>query len=298
MLRSYVVVAIRNLRRQGFYSFINIFGLTAGVLSSLFLLLYIKDELSFDAFHKNADQIYRVGMHASIQDTKVDICQAMSPIGPTMKTDFPEVENFVRINYPGRELVTKEDQQFYEEKFYFADSSFFSVFSFQLVTGDPRKALVAPNSIVLTESIAKKYFGEDDPLGKVIKTGSEEWQRIVTGVMKDAPVNSHFRPKALISYSSLPAQGPSAWGNINDWVYLQLATGTDPKIVEARSPAFMEKYTGELFRQFNAKADFYLEPLLSIHLYSKNEGQIEPGGDITSFCRVKRCFSILPSALF
>jgi len=112
MLRSYIVVAIRNLRRQGFYSFINIFGLTAGVLSSLFLLLYIKDELSFDAFHKNADQIYRVGMHASIQDTKVDICQAMSPIGPTMKTDFPEVENFVRINYPGRELVTKDDQQF------------------------------------------------------------------------------------------------------------------------------------------------------------------------------------------
>ncbi|WP_339785709.1 ABC transporter permease [uncultured Imperialibacter sp.] len=281
MLRSYIVVAIRNLRRQGFYSFINIFGLTAGVLSSLFLLLYIKDELSFDAFHKNADQIYRVGMHASIQDTKVDICQAMSPIGPTMKADFPEVENFVRINYPGRELVTKDDQQFYEEKFYFADSSFFNIFSFQLLKGDPKKALVEPNSIVLTESVAKKYFGDDEPIGKVIKTGSEEWQRIVTGVMKDAPANSHFQPRALVSYSTLPVQGPSAWGNINDWVYLQLAPGTDPKVLEGRSPAFMEKYTGELFRQFNAKADFYLEPLTSIHLYSKNEGQIEPAGDIT-----------------
>ncbi|MEQ9102903.1 MAG: ABC transporter permease [Imperialibacter sp.] len=281
MLRSYIIVAIRNLRRQGFYSFINIFGLTAGVLSSLFLLLYIKDELSFDAFHKNTDQIYRVGMHASIQDTKVDICQAMSPIGPTMKTDFPEVENFVRINYPGRELVTKDAQQFYEEKFYFADSSFFSIFSFQLLKGDPKKALVEPNSIVLTESVAKKYFGDDEPIGKVIKTGSEEWQRIVTGVMKDVPTNSHFQPRALISYSSLPVQGPSAWGNINDWVYLLLAPGTNPKVLEARSPVFMEKYTGDLFRQFNAKADFYLESLASIHLYSKNEGQIEPAGDIT-----------------
>ncbi len=281
MLKSYIIVALRNLRRQGFYSFINIAGLSAGVLCSLFLLLYIKDELSFDKFNKDAEQIYRVGIHASIQDTKLDICQAMSPIGPTMKADFPEVENFVRLNYPGRELVTKDDQRFYEEKFYFADSSFFSLFSFRLITGNPKTVLVEPNSIVLTESIVKKYFGNEDPIGQVIKTGSEEWQRKVTGVMAEPPANSHFQPKALISYSSLPERGPSAWGNINDWVYLKLAPNTDPKVLEGRSPEFMEKYTGELFRKFNAKADFYLEPLLDIHLYSRNDGQIEPTGDIT-----------------
>jgi len=281
MLRSYIIVALRSLRRQGFYSFINIFGLTAGILCSLFLLLYIQDELSFDNFHRNSASIYRVGMHASIQDTKLDICQAMAPIGPAMKTDFPEVDDYVRIVYFGRELVTKDAQQFYEEKFYFADSSFFSVFSFPLLSGDAKTALTEPNTIVLTESIARKYFGDEDPIGKVIKTGSEEWQRVVKGVMKDPPANSHFKPAALVSYSSLPADQVENWGNINTWVYLKLALGTDPAVLEARSADFMEKYVGELFRQFNAKADFFLEPLASIHLHSSVDGQIEPSGDIS-----------------
>lgn len=280
MLKSYIIVAFRNLHRQGFYSLINIFGLTAGVLCSLFLLLYVMDELSYDTFNTKSESIYRVGMNASIQDTKLDISQAMSPIGAAMLADFPEVKNFVRMNYPGRELVTKDDKQFYEEKFYFTDSSFFNIFSWQLLSGDPHKVLVEPNSIVLSESVAKKYFGDEDPIGKVIKTGSEEWQRMVTGVMQDAPSNAHFQPRALISYSSLPPPRPTDWGNINNWVYIQLAPNADPKALEARSADFMEKYTGELFRQFNARADFYLEPLLDIHLYSKNEGQIEPTGDI------------------
>lgn len=280
MVKSYIIVAFRNLVRQGFYSFINIFGLTAGVLCSLFLLLYIKDELSFDRFNEHAATVYRVGMHASIQDTRLDICQAMAPAGPAMKNDFPEVLNFVRLEFSGRELVTRDDKQFYEDKFYFADSSFFSIFSFELLKGDPATALIEPNSIVLTESVAAKYFGDEDPLGKVIKTGAEEWSRQVTGVMQDPPANSHFRPRALVSFSSLPADHVSNWGNINDWLYIKVAAGTDPAALEARSPEFMEKYTGELFRQFNAKADFYLEPLTDIHLYSRNDGQIEPTGDI------------------
>lgn len=278
MLKNYILVAFRNLKKQGFYSFINIFGLTVGISCSLFLILYILDELSYDTFHEKAPQIYRVATDASIQDTRLNICQSMAPVGLALASDFPEVSNFVRIVRFGRELVTKDEKQFYEDGFYFADSSFFSIFSFKLLEGDPRTVLTEPNTVVLSESVAKKYFGAEDPIGKTIKTGSEEWQREVTGVMQDPPSNSHMKPRALISYATLPKERSQNWGNISDWVYIELQKGSSPANLEEQSEAFMEKHAGELFRRFNAKADFYLEPLTSIYLHSHTDGQIEPTG--------------------
>lgn len=281
MTKNYITVAFRNLRKQGFYSFINIFGLTIGILCSLFLILYIMDELSYDRFHTKSDRIYRLATDAYIQDSRLNIVQSMSPAGPALKEDFPEVANYVRLVNFGRELVTRDDQQFYEEGFFFADSSFFNIFSFKLLKGDPKTALREPNTIVISESVAERYFGKEDPVGKVIKTGSEEWQRQITGVFQDPPANSHMKPRALISYTSLPQSRSQNWGNISDWLYIELHEGADPANLQAQSAAFMDKHAGELLRRFNAKADFYLEPLTSIYLHSQGDGQIEPTGSMS-----------------
>ncbi len=281
MLKNYILVAFRNLKNQGFYSFINISGLTVGILCSLFLSLYILDELSYDRFHKKADRIYRVATDAYIQDSRLNICQTMSPVGPSLKSDFPEVANYVRLVNFGRELVIKDDRQFYENGLYFADSSFFSIFSFKLIEGNPATALKEPNTVVLSASVAQKYFGTESPIGKVIKTGSEEWQREVTGVMQDPPANSHMKPRILISYTSLPKERSQNWGNISDWTYIELQEGSDTQNLDAQSEAFMDKHAGELFRRFNARADFYLEPLTDIYLYSDSDGQIDATGSMS-----------------
>lgn len=166
MIRNFLKIAFRNIANQKLYSAINIIGLTVGITASILLLLYVKDELSFDKIHPNADQLYRVNTLATIQDTELKTATVMAPLGPVLHQDYPEVLNYCRVDAMGEELVTKGETQFYEDGFIFADSSFFSLFGFQLIAGNPATALAEPNSIVLSESLAKKYFGNEDPMGK------------------------------------------------------------------------------------------------------------------------------------
>jgi len=280
MIRSFFIIAIRSIRRQKLYSVLNIIGLSGGITASLLLLLYINDELSYDHGHSKANQIYRVNTLAEIADTKISIANTMSPLGPALKNDYPEVLNFVRLNSFGETLITKDENRYYEEGFFIVDSSFFDFFDIELVRGDKKDALTAPNTIVLTEELAKKYFGEEDPIGQTLKTGAEEDLKTVTGVMKTPDFSTHIKPQLLVSYSTLPDLGPGAWGNVNDFLYIMLPEGHNYKDLEAKFPDVFDKYLRELFSQFDAKAEFTLTPFLDIHLKSRLEGEMEPGGTL------------------
>ncbi|MDA0195605.1 MAG: ABC transporter permease [Bacteroidetes bacterium] len=282
MIRNFFLVTFRNIARQKLYSIINILGLTIGISAGIMLLLYVQDELNYDGMHTRKDRIYRVNTIASIQDTELNLAQTMAPMGPALKNDYSEVETYTRIRTIDRELVKKDDQQFYEQDFYLTDSTFFDVFDIKLLNGNPKTALAAPESIVLSESLARKYFGEEDPVGQVLKTGAEEWPKTITGVMQDPIPGTHIKPKGLISFTSLPKEQRIFWGNINDYLYLVLQPGTDYKDFERHFPDVYDKYIDELFRQFGATASFTLTPFTDIHLRNgKIDGPIEPGGSMT-----------------
>ncbi|MEQ8713771.1 MAG: ABC transporter permease [Cyclobacteriaceae bacterium] len=280
MIKNFLKIAIRNVSRHALYSTLNILGLTIGITASMLLLLYVNDELSYDQFHTNAENLYRVNTLATIQDTNVNAATTMAPLGPALYNDYPEVVDFCRFLDVGEELVIKDENRFYEEGFYFADSSFFSMFDFKLLKGDPKTALVKPESIVLSESIAKKYFGDEDPVGQEIKTGAEEWTRTVTGVMADVSSKSHIKPQALVAYSTLPNERANYWGNISDFLYIELSPGTSAAQFSKNFPDVFDKYVRELFSQFNAQADFSLINIADIHLKSTSEGDPEPGGSM------------------
>jgi len=278
MFRNYILIAIRNISHNLVFSSINILGLTIGIACSLLLYLYIDYELSFDAFHANKSRIFRVITNAQIQDTRLHTAASMSPMGSALKNDYSEVEDFVRIRGGGETLVIVEENQFIEERIYITDSSFFSIFSFELITGDASTCLTEPNSIVLTKSLADKYFPDASALGKVIKTGGDQTDRTITGIMADPPPNSHLQPAALIAYSSFPAN--NFWGIINDYTYILLHDGADYKNFNKHFADVYDKYVSEFFSQIGATADFSLQPLTDIYLRSDLDNEIEPVGNM------------------
>lgn len=280
MISNFFKIALRSIARQKLYSAINILGLTIGISASILLLLFVQDELSYDTFHTKADRIYRVNTLASIQDTELRVASTMPPLGPVLVEDYPEVLDFCRIVNINQILVTQGEDRFYESGYFFADSSFFLMFDYELLQGDERTVLREPNSIVLSQTLAKKYFGNENPIDKEIKIGAEESVRKVTGVMKDSPSNSHLKPAALISINSLNAERFSFWGNISDYTYIQLADGVDAAQLEAKFPEVFEKYISETFKIFNAKADFTLINLKDIYLKSDYDGEFGEKGSI------------------
>src|SRR5688572_7350107 len=199
MFKNLFKIAIRNILRDKTYSFINIFGLTIGITCSMFLLMYILNELSYDRYHKNADNIYRIISHIKETDNEFTWSVVQIPMAEELRSNYPEVKNAVRIFGTGKELYKNGDLQFYEDDFAFADSTVFDMFTYEFINGDMATALDNPFSIVLTESIAKKYFSSAaDAFGKSLQNeGKEEFK--VTGVIKDVPLNSHLRFDALIS---------------------------------------------------------------------------------------------------
>ena len=190
MLRNLLKTAFRNIVRDTGYSLINVLGLTIGITSSIFLLLYVLDELSYDKFHSNGDHIYRVITNITEVDDEFTWVVAQIPFGPTVKDKYPEVEEYVRFIGLGRTLFKKDDFKFYEEEIYAADSAVFDVFSYDFIEGDPTTALYDPNSMVLTKDLAIKYFGNTNALGESLETENEVYK--ITGVIENVPKNSHF----------------------------------------------------------------------------------------------------------
>jgi putative ABC transport system permease protein len=290
MLRNYLRIALRNARRQPGYTAINVVGLALGLACAFFILHFVQDERSFDRFHDNADRIYRV---VSDQYTASDTSYASItslPMAPALEAEFPEVEHAVRLfaTYP---LVERGEQRFHEERVYLADASIFEVFDFPLVAGDPTTALVDPGSIVLTEALAQKYFGGEEPLGQTLLIG-RELSFTVTGLLAPIPRNSHLQFDALISHSSWQRREDN-WLWFGWRTYVLLQPGHDPAELERKLPDFVQRHAGERMELAGFSFDLKLQPLTDIYLHSD---RVEAAETVVGRASTVYIFSII--ALF
>jgi putative ABC transport system permease protein len=278
MLKNLIKTAIRHIMKHLGYSVMNILGLTLGISSALFLIIYVADEVSYDRYHAKADRIYRVSTKIKEPDDQFTWNVAQIPFGPQVVQDYPEVQAFVRfINMP-RALYKYEDKEFNEENFFYVDSTLFDIFTYKVLKGEVKSALLEPKKIVLTERIASKYFGKSDPIGKTLTTGNDSYE--VTGVIENVPTNSHFRFDAVASRNNLPKQFGS-WGNFGVFTYLLFPQNFDVKAFETKMQAMYGTYLKPIFGPMNIMMTYILEPITKIHLYSTNPGEPEPTGSIT-----------------
>ncbi|MEO6302478.1 MAG: ABC transporter permease [Bacteroidia bacterium] len=298
MIKNYLKIAWRNLWNNKLFSFINIVGLAVGVTCCVLIFLYVQNELSYDKFNDKADRIYRVASKI-IQENKEETFAPTSPItSQKIQAAFPEVQKIVRFTF-SRRPVAYNEKRFYDTKILFADSTLLDIFSFPLIEGNAQKALNAPYTIIVTEKIAKKYFGNEPALGKMLKF-SDTLSVMVTGVMKDIPLNSHINFDCVISRSTLldMNKGIPDWieGNETNWLncdsyaYLLLKNTVDPKVFEKKVNKFLLKETAELKKEIGMQMNVVLQPITDIHLRSHLEHEY-PGTNSNSDIKYVYIFS-------
>jgi putative ABC transport system permease protein len=294
MIKNHLLIAWRNIWRKKGYSFINIAGLAIGIASSVMILLFVQDELSYDRHHENSERIYRIVMKASMQGNSFHAPITPAPMAGTIVADFPEVKSAVRFfNFSASPVIRNGDRNYIEKGFVRADSTVFDIFSFRMIKGDPENALNRPNTIVLTESAARKYFGNDDPMGQTLEVGNNRANYEVTGVIADQVKNSHFSFDVIASFLSHPQHRDPYWVSNNNYTYLLLDEGADPDALEAKFPGMLEKYMGpqvaamlgielEDFYKSGEEWGYYLQPLTKIHLHSDLQHEIQANGSFVT----------------
>nr|WP_295922203.1 ABC transporter permease [uncultured Dyadobacter sp.] len=278
MLKSYIKIAWRNIARQKAYSILNIAGLSIGMACSILILLWVQNEWSYDRFHKQADQIFRLTCNAG--DFKV----AVSPAGMArgLQTQMPQIEAAVRLSKPLTSLFEAGDKRFEEKRVFFADSNFLQVFSFPLLKGNANTALRGPGSVLITESMAKKYYGSEDAVGKIIRMNNKE-NFTVAGVLADVPADSHLQFDFIISMATAVKSTwdlqNDTWGNFNFYTYFRLAKNTNTSASGLRA---LTEQIGKIYTAHGQtlKVDFHLQPLTSIHLYSDMQIDLAGHGNI------------------
>lgn len=277
MIRNYLKIALRTLWKNKKISSINIFGLAASIACSLLIALYLQDELLYDKHYEDADRIYRV-VKDFINDDGSRIPDATSPgpLAAAMQREIPEVEAITRIHPDWGNTVrfAYKEKRFSEPRVWRVDSSFFSVFSVKFLKGDPETALHDINSIVMTESAARRYFGNDDPIGQTLRMNTND-DVTVSAVIADVPPQSHFHYDFLLSYRRLSANANTNWGSYNYYTYVKVYPGTDIQKFENKIQEVHDRHTPEN-EHFS---DFYTQPLTDIHLHSKLKWELEPNGD-------------------
>ncbi len=289
MIKNYFTIALRSFLKHKSFTFLNVVGLSLGMVASLLILQYVKYERSYDAFHTKAADIYRVN-YAQWQNGKMrfDCAAAVPAVGPALKNNFPEVVRFTRLfpvsgiasyNSPTRGVIS-----FREDKMQIADSSVFAVFDINLLQGDKIQSLAGPNKVVLSERAVKKYFADEDPIGKTISwDGTRKFE--VTGVFDNLPENTHIKFDFLFSYATLNREtnneSEKAWGWYDFNTYVLLQPGTDYKALQAKFDTWLAKERGEDWKKYSGKQDFWLQPLLDIHLGAVllQESQPDDRGD-------------------
>ena len=287
MLKNYFLVAFRGIIKNKGYSFLNILGLSVGMTAFILIFLYVRFELSYDRWHENADRIYRIAqkqegnMYLGMDSFAV----TPAPLAKALARDFAEVESSVMIDRMGSALISFEDKNFMEDNVFFAEPGIFDVFSLTLIRGDTEKALVDPDSILFSESAARKYFGENDPMGKTISF-MEKHDMKVTGIFKDMPKNSHFVMDMLAPFKSLSVlldNDLEDWDSSSYYSYCLLRKGVDPDFLESKLPAFLKKYRGAGEEGHREKpARLFFQPLTKIHLFSHINFDIGVNNSITT----------------
>ncbi|HEY8784519.1 MAG TPA: ABC transporter permease [Mucilaginibacter sp.] len=279
MIRNYFKIAWRNLKKNRLYTFVNIIGLAAGIVSCLLIGIYIKNELSYDRFNENADRIVRVTMDYNLGDAAQKIAVTGTKVGPQFKRTFLPVIDYVRLDKIAR-VVGYKDRLFHETNFLYADPSFFKIFSYKLIKGDAATALNDPGKIVVTETAAKKYFDAEDPIGKVLKVGDKNF--IVSGLAADVPSNSQIGFDFIVPFYNLSAaKRPEDWWTANDITYLLLKNGSQTGLLQQQITTYMQSVDKtELKMNANQHLTYHLEPLTSVHLQSSLPDAYEPNGSI------------------
>ena len=260
MILNYLTLTIRNLRKRKIYSFINISGLAIGIAVCLVIWKYVEFELSYDRFHKHADNIYRTTFTEYGKNWKDDwFAEFGYGLGPALINEIPEIKNYARIHpmYGDAALISFDNQNgeqslFHEKNIYFADSSFLDIFTFDVIKGDALNPLDKPSSMVITESTANRYFGNADPIGKLLHVRTKDWgdgDYTVTAVIKDVPENSHLQFDILFSMHNLLQieyyrDVEAAWTATNFVTYVEMSANTDMKSLDAKTKRFMDKHTG------------------------------------------------------
>jgi putative ABC transport system permease protein len=281
MIKNYLTSILRYISRNKAFTTINVLGLSLGMMACMLITQFVLHEFSYDDFHTKKERIFRLQQDRYDKgELSTQWASGAAGIGPDLKTHFPEVEHYVRL-YHSNALLSTTDVFFKEEAVYFASEDFFKIFSTRLISGTDSTVLKNPFTIVLSKSLAKKYFGNDDPVGKILKhNGKREYQ--VTGVFEDLPVNTHMKVEALMSFESLK----KLWNDpVMSWqwdgfmTYILLNEKADAKMFEAKLPAFVQKQAGEELKKYNAGMAFHLQPLTNIHLDSNFMFEFKPNGN-------------------
>ena len=281
MVKKIILVALRNFKKDKWYSLLNILGLTLGITFSLLLLFYVQDELSFDRYHKRADNIYRIVSYVKEPENSMKWASTQFPLAAALKKDYPEVEQSTRFISADRVMYKNGDKKFYEEKVFYADSNLFEVFTCSFIEGNSQTALLSPNSMVLTQSLAEKYFGKGSTaVGKSLQNNRGDIYKI-SAVVKDVPKNSHLIFNALISANTLPADFSNNWGQFNFFTYVLLRPNTDIAAFEKKLLPMYDKYMAPVFSKFNIKIHYGVQPITAIHLHSDMSGEPEELGSMS-----------------
>ncbi len=278
MLRNYLKIAIRNIIKHKGVSFLNVIGLSIGIAACILIFLYVQFELSFDRFHANAGRIYRIGQEIAYLDARTAATSA--PLADALINEFSEIESAARMRNIDESIVRLDDTGFLENRIIWADPQIFDIFSIDFLTGDPKQALVDPFSIVISETTAQKYFGREDPIGRVLTCNirARDLEMVITGVYRDMPPNSHFSADLLVPFETQEKlfEGILSWGNNAFNTYVLLHKDTDPKALEGRfASTDFSKYSGGYTLH-----DYFLQPMLDIHLRSRLSLGLEEKGDI------------------
>ena len=277
MFKSYLKTSVRFLLKNKIFSFINIFGLATGTLCCLYILLYVQNQYSFDKQHKNAASIYRITTDLNLTGDKHHGASSSPPIAPAMKSDFPEVQNFVRVVETDKlgsaeHLLRYQEKSFYETGAFYVDSTYFNIFNYHFVEGRAAHSLDEPYDVVLIKSTADKLFGNQSALGKLVNI-DDQWGKHdfkVTGVVDESLGKSHLSANMFINLKS----GSAGMGIANDgeWAgnnflysYVKLRPDADPKAFEKKLPAFLNKYAGQQIKTLGMQKVLHLQPITEIH---------------------------------
>lgn len=285
MIKNYLLSAIRNMARNKFYTGLNILGLTIGLVTFIMIFLYVSDELSYDKYHQNYQRIYRLESSFRIGTKYDNFAIVPLPLGPALKLEYPEIEKVVRFAGTDNMLIRVGEKEYYERRFYYTDSTVFEVFSHELVQGRLEGCLTEPNTMVVSQSMARKLFGNENPIGQVVLTDNER-QFKITAVVEDVPENSHLKFDGLMSAATLSKEmgedefnsmDPNRFWNIGVYTYVMINPNSSMLTVHEKFPQFYDKYMKSIGDQINASFDLKTTRLDQIHLNAQTASDLPTG---------------------
>ncbi len=287
MFKNYLKITLRNILKYKGYSVINISGLAIGMAACLLILIYVQDELSYDNFHKDADRIFRVVLDVQSQAGQIEYATTPSSLAQALKNDYPQVEYAARLMNNPELMISYEDKKFNENQIFHVDPEIFEEFNIQFLQGDAKSCLNRPRTVVITEGIAQKYFGDKNPFGKLLDFSYAKFE--VTGIVKDVPHNSHLKFDFLLSLKPFDNENwmTTGWDNFDGqtnliYTYIKLKPVTDTKIFENQIKHLSERYAGGIqLKESGTQQSYFLQPIRSIHLHSNRRNEIEAPGSAT-----------------